>query len=116
LRPSRGVEPTFGRREFEVDDGENRLYVLKLKGDVAAFLGRQKFETAGKCVVKVGHAKEPKDRCDTHNAHLPPACRFSWDVALTSKPFDSGSAAKNAEDGLKAAFEKHLRASGANSS
>jgi hypothetical protein len=33
LRPSRGVEPSFGRREFEVDDGENRLYILKLRGE-----------------------------------------------------------------------------------
>ena len=57
LRPSRGLEPSFGIREFEVEDGENRLYILKLKGDVAAFLGRQNFEVAGKCVVKVGHAK-----------------------------------------------------------
>jgi hypothetical protein len=86
LKPSRGVTPSFGDRKFTVEDTENRLYLLKLEGDVAAFLGRKPFEVFRKMIVKVGHAKDPQQRCGTHNAHLP-ACAFKWRVYLMSKQF-----------------------------
>jgi hypothetical protein len=112
FRPSAGVTPTYGTRNFTIEDGENHLYVLKLQGDVATFLGRQKYEVLKKCVVKVGHAKEPQERCDTHNIHLPPASQFKWHLAYTSKPFPTGTAAKEAEDGLKQHFEKRFESLG----
>jgi hypothetical protein len=112
FRPSVGVTPTYGTRNFTVEDGENRLYVLKLQGDTAAFLGRQKYEVLKKCIVKVGHAKEPQERCDSHNAHLPSASQFKWHLAYTSKPFPTGTAAKEAEDGLKQHFEKRFESLG----
>jgi hypothetical protein len=104
FEPSRGVTPSFGNRQFTVEDSENRLYVLKLEGDNAAFLGRQNYEVAGRAIVKIGHAKEPRDRCDTHNSHLPPACAFRWKIELISRPFPNGAEAKNAEDRLKSEF------------
>jgi hypothetical protein len=110
--PSKGVMPSFGKREFTVDDSENRLYVLKLDGDVAAFLGREKFEVGGKAIVKVGHAKQPNHRRDTHNAHLPPACAFRWKVELVSRPFPGGEAAKAAEDKIKEEFSKRFESLG----
>jgi hypothetical protein len=112
LEPSQGVTPTFGERSFSVEDAENRLYVLKLQGNVAAFLGRQPFEVAGKVIVKVGHAKEPQLRCAAHNAHLPPACRFKWTVDLTSPPFPGGVEAKRAEDDLKQQFAERFESLG----
>ena len=106
FEPSVGFNPSFGERRFTVEDGDNRLYVLKLEGDVSAFLGRQRFEVGRRIVVKVGHAKEPKERCDTHNAHLPPACQFRWKVAWLSPPFPGGQEAKAAEDTLKASLAR----------
>lgn len=111
-RPSRGVVPSFGHRSFEVSDAENRLYVLRLHGDVAQFLGRPAYTVAGKVVVKVGHAKEPNDRCNTHNAHLPKACSYSWALELVSRPFAGGQEAKLAEDKLKATLEQRFESLG----
>lgn len=110
--PSRGVTPSYGERSFTVEDGENRLYVLKLQGSAAAFLGRQPFEVARKAVVKVGHAKDPQARCDTHNAHLPKKCAFKWSVAMASPPFPNGEAAKRAEDSLKEYFAARFESLG----
>jgi hypothetical protein len=52
LKPSRGVTPSFGDRKFTVEDIENRLYLLKPEGDVAAFLGRKPFEVFRKMIVQ----------------------------------------------------------------
>jgi hypothetical protein len=104
FEPSRGVTPNFGNRTFSIEDAENQLYVLKLEGDPAAFLGRPRFEVGRKAIVKVGHAKDPQLRCDAHNAHLPPACAFRWRVELKSPAFPGGAEAKKAEDALKQKF------------
>ena len=110
--PSRGVKPTFGERRFAVEDSENRLYVLKLEGNTAAFLGREAYQVGQKAIFKVGHAKEPKHRCETHNAHLPPACAYHWKVALVSEPIDGGELAKEAEDKLKREFDNRFESLG----
>jgi hypothetical protein len=112
FQPSVGVTPTFGERAFTIEDGENRLYILKLDGDVANFLGRSRHETFDKVIVKVGHAKEPKQRCETHNSHLPPACAFHWTVVLISRPFPGGEEAKRAEDILKHRFNERFESLG----
>lgn len=112
FEPTKGVTPSFGKRDFSVEDAPNTLYVLKLEGDVAAFLGRQRFEVGRQIIVKVGHAKEPKRRCETHNAHLPPACAYHWKIELISRPFESGINAKEAEDRLKEAFANYFESLG----
>jgi len=112
FEPTKGVMPSFGERNFSVEDADNRLYVLKLEGDTAAFLGRQRHDVLRKIVVKVGHAKIPKQRCDAHNAHLPPACQFRWKVELFSRPFSGGALAKQAEDRLKQRFNDEFESLG----
>jgi hypothetical protein len=104
FEPSRGVTPSFGTRGSTIADSENYLYALKLKGDVAAFLGRQRYDVGRKAIVKIGIAKDPQDRCDTHNEHLPAACAFSWHQHLISNPFAGAIEAKEAEDRLKKIF------------
>ncbi|MEA2885921.1 MAG: hypothetical protein QOD11_281 [Bradyrhizobium sp.] len=102
FEPSRGVTPSFGLRNFTVEDSQTSLYALGLEGDVAAFLGRERYEVVRKAVVKIGIAKDPQTRCDIHNTHLPPACAFRWTVMLKSRPFSGAAKAKEAEDQLKA--------------
>lgn len=105
FEPSKGVTPSFGTRITTIEDAENFLYVLKLRGDVASFLGRQRHEVIRKAVVKIGLAKDPQIRCDTHNNHLPPACAFQWQQFLKSKAFPGAAQAKEAEDRLKQIFK-----------
>jgi len=99
--PSRGIEPTFGRREYDVEDGPHWLYMLRLVGDVSALLDREPSDLAFKIIVKVGYSKEPKRRRDEHNSSLPPAGKLRWKLDLTSKAFRDGASAKQAEDKLK---------------
>jgi hypothetical protein len=101
FEPSRGVTPSFGTRTLIVEDAENCLYALALEGNTAAFLGRQPYEVSRRRVVKIGIAKDPQVRCDTHNKHIPQACAFNWKLLLTSTPFPGAAQAKEAEDALK---------------
>jgi hypothetical protein len=112
FRPSRGVTPSFGERHYNIEDAANRLYALELNGDTAAFLGRLPYEIGRKIIVKIGHAKEPQNRCNTHNAHLPPASPYRWKVALISEAFEGGGDAKRAEDHLKKHFDSQFESLG----
>lgn len=112
FEPSKGVTPSFGPRNFVVEDSETSLYVLGLQGSPAAFLARQPYEVNRKAVVKIGLAKDAQSRCDTHNQHLPPGCAFSWKIMLASKPFPGAVEAKEAEDKLKEVFQKRFESLG----
>ncbi|MBV5350459.1 hypothetical protein JZU71_04875, partial [bacterium] len=79
---------------------------LDLAGNVANFLNRQPYEVARKAIVKIGIAKDPLDRCNTHNKHLPPACGYKWKVLLKSRTFSSAQEAKAVEDRIKETFPK----------
>jgi hypothetical protein len=62
FRPSRGINPTFGKRTSEFEDGEHFLYMLQMDGDVANLLGRSATAIRDKIVVKVGFSREPVRR------------------------------------------------------
>ena len=100
--PSKGINPAFGQQIVNRTDGEHFLYALWLDGDTAHLLKRQRFEVREKVIVKVGYSNDPDRRCGEHNSALPPAMRVSWRGEFISRPFSSGQAAKDAEDGLKA--------------
>lgn len=112
FQPSKGFPPNFGKREYEIEDSENRLYVLELQGNAATFLGRQPYETAQKAVIKVGLAKDPAIRCETHNKHIPPACAFKWKLMLQSEPFPGAHSAKDSEDALKKSLDAKFESLG----
>lgn len=110
--PSKGFTPSFGERTHTVEDDETFLYVLALDGHLGHFLGRQPYEVARKVVIKIGLAKDPQVRCDTHNQHLPPACKFKWRVLFKSRAFTGAQSAKLAEDQLKDLFDRKFESLG----
>jgi hypothetical protein len=112
FRPSRGIEPTFGRRTHDVEDGKHFLYMLRLEGNASALINRSSDRLFNKIVVKIGYSKDPKHRCDDHNAALPPASLLKWKLTLTSKAFSDGSSAKAAEDVLKAELDRSFESLG----
>lgn len=112
FRPSRGIPPSFGKRESEYEDGQHFLYILKAEGDVAALLGRNTWDIGSRCLVKVGYSRDPRQRCADHNAALPPAGVLRWQVYVTSKAYPDGQSAKLAEDAMKAAFDKQFKSLG----
>jgi len=110
--PSRGINPSFGPRTNEYEDGEHFLYMLQLNGDVAHLLGRSAVALHDQTLVKVGFSRDPKRRRDDHNAALPPAGRLQWSLKLTSRAFADGQSAKNAEDTMKADFAERFESLG----
>ncbi|NIJ41793.1 hypothetical protein FHS78_002083 [Parvibaculum indicum] len=106
--PSRGVEPSFGSRNSEYEDGQHWLYMMELKGDVSTFLGRPSYEVGKGVIVKVGFSNDPMRRCAEMNAGFPPASKYEWKISLNSAAYASGQAAKDAEDILKEKFARRF--------
>jgi hypothetical protein len=106
FRPSQGVVPSFGTRQITTNDGVHYLYLMKLKGDLSAIIGRQTYSLVGKCLVKVGYSNDPVRRCEELNAAFPPAGQFEWHLAIQSKEFRDGASAKAVEDQVKAEFDR----------
>jgi hypothetical protein len=112
FRPSRGINPGFGARTSEYEDGAHYLYMLQMEGDAGSLLGRPAATLGKKIIVKVGYSRDPTRRRDEHYAALPPAGQFRWNLKLTSKAFVDGQAAKNAEDGMKDLFAHRFESLG----
>ncbi len=104
--PSLGVTPTYGLRTADHVDDENFLYLMQIKGDLAALLGKQSFELIGRCLVKVGHSNDVDRRLTELNVGFPESSRTRWTKRVQSRAFPNGAAAKAAEDRLKAAFDR----------
>lgn len=80
-------------------EGPKHLYILALKGDTDAFLGKP---ANGKLIVKAGFSKSPKTRRDDHNRALPEECAFGWEilkcgVSAGHEPYPSSAHAKAGE-------------------
>jgi hypothetical protein len=85
LSPSRagpiGKRPSSSTKE---PDGPREIYVLKLKGDMADFLGISEEKLDSRWVIKAGLSKSPRSRLDAHNKALP-NCAFEWDILKSTK-------------------------------
>jgi hypothetical protein len=112
FRPSQGMLPSFGRRQVTTDDSVHYLYLMKLKGDLSAMMGRPWHSLVGKSLVKVGYSNDPIRRCEELNAAFPPAGQFEWRLATLSKEFRDGASAKAAEDQVKAEFDRAFESLG----
>jgi hypothetical protein len=111
FKPSRGLVPTFGNFALTKTDGEHRLYVVEMKGQIAAVLGRHAGSTHKKRLVKVGFSNDLERRCNELNAGLPPAAQVRWEPWLANA-LPSGADAKSCEDRLKAALDLHTESLG----
>jgi hypothetical protein len=94
-------------------EGPKSLYVLRLVGDEASFLGR---DTGGRQIIKVGFSRSPSSRCQALNGALP-ACAFRWEVLLTNAHskrefFPSSGPAILAEAALKDYLHDHQESLG----
>ena len=84
-------------------EGPKSLYILKLDGDLGAFLGRDVSEDM--LVVKVGLSRSPATRCLDHNSAWP-ASAFSWSILKENRtsdlaPFPSSKPAICGENAMK---------------
>lgn len=59
LTPSRAIPPSSTGYWVGETDGPKHLYILKLEGDIAAYLGRSPAAVEDKAIIEVGFSKSP---------------------------------------------------------
>lgn len=89
-------------------EGPKSLYVMRLHGDEAAYLGRP---ADGRWIIKVGMSGSPSSRCLALNGALP-AGAFTWELLKTNQSeglplFPKSAEAIRAETQMKAFFHQH---------
>lgn len=105
LKPSRAVRPSDEPYWVGETDGPKYLYILKLSGDLSAYLGRPAEDLRDKLIVKVGFSKSPMTRRDQiQNAY--PNGKFNWEVFYPKEvaeepPYPNAEVAIAGEDAMK---------------
>lgn len=102
LAPSKAGPVSKSPHVVKEAEGPKHLYILALRGDVSAFLGRPE---SNRLIVKAGFSKSPQVRCDDHNRALP-RCAFRWEVmysgiASNLSPYPSSDHAKAGERAIQ---------------
>lgn len=103
LATSRAVPRSTSPYTVDEDDGPKHLYILRLGGDLAHFLGRPAVDLDGLMIAKVGYSKAPDLRCTAFNRAMP-ACAFRWEVWRTEPgdpPHADWKTAQAGEDAMK---------------
>lgn len=84
-------------------EGPKHLYILRLRGDTGAFLGKP---APGSTIVKAGFSGNPERRCEDHNCALPQECAFRWEVLHSGplsglSPYPTSDHAKAGESAMQ---------------
>jgi hypothetical protein len=108
LKPSRAGAVSQSPYTVREAEGPKHLYILELKGDTDAFLGKQ---TKGRRIVKVGMSRSPESRCRALNSALPRGT-YCWRVLRSTwsegrDPFPSSRHAIAGEDEMKRLLFEH---------
>ena len=92
--PSRGPGPSFGPRFSNRDDGETRLYVMRLRGPVDQLFPDH--TAAGLSIIKVGRSNDTDRRLSELNSGFPPRCGLAWEL-VDHQTYGSALTAHTAE-------------------
>ncbi len=110
LKPSRAVIPAKEPYFVGEVDGPKFLYILRLKGGVANWLGEPIDDHNDQMIIKVGFSKSPFKRRDQIQSAYP-AGQFRWEVMLPdpipeAAPYPNAATAIKGEDAMKARLFK----------
>jgi hypothetical protein len=105
LSPSRAVRPASQPYWVGETDGPKHLYVLRLTGNIAAYLGRSPNRVEDQHIIKVGFSKSPQARRDQIQSAYPRGS-FVWEVFKPSPqpddaPYANAEIAIAGEDAMK---------------
>ncbi len=105
LYPSRAVFPSTQPFWVGETDGPKHLYILRLAGDIAAYLGNAAEDLADKLIVKVGFSRSPLSRRDQIQSAYPNG-QYRWEVHFPVHvpeipPFPNARVAIAGEDAMK---------------
>jgi len=106
LSPSRAISPPTAPYIVGETDGPKHLYILKLQGDTAAWLGRPAKSVDGRWIIKVGFSRSPLTRRDQIQSAYPRGA-FQWSVLRPADlslpaPYSNARVAIAGEDAMKA--------------
>jgi hypothetical protein len=106
LVPSKAVYPAKEPYWVGETDGPKHLYILRLTGGVANYLGRPSEVVDDKMIVKVGFSKSPLSRRDQIQAAYPIGA-YRWEVLYPREmppnpPYPNAAVAIAGEDAMKA--------------
>lgn len=105
LEPSKAIPPSQHPVMMREADGPKHLYILRLDGNYAHFLGREPEVLVDHHLIKVGFSKSPLNRCKQIQSAYPD-CRFNWQVhwvhpAVGAEPYPNAAVAIAGEDAMK---------------
>lgn len=105
LTTSRAVRPASRPYWVGETDGPKHLYILRLAGDIAAYLGRRIDELEDKHIIKVGFSKSPQARRDQIQSAYPRGT-FNWEIFKPNPqpdvaPYSDAEIAIAGEDAMK---------------
>ncbi|PKR89089.1 hypothetical protein CXZ10_11265 [Pleomorphomonas diazotrophica] len=105
LAPSRAIRPASQPYWVGETDGPKHLYILRLKGDIAAYLGRTSDQVQHQHIIKVGFSKSPQARRDQIQSAYPRGT-FIWEVFKPDPqpdkaPYSNTEIAIAGEDAMK---------------
>jgi hypothetical protein len=105
LTPSKAVSPATEPYWVGETDGPKHLYILRLVGDIPAYLGRAGHEVDERMIVKVGFSKSPLSRRDQIQSAYPVG-QFNWEVLYPEEPrgptpYPNAAVAIAGEDAMK---------------
>ncbi len=106
IAPTRAVPPATAPYWVGEIDGPKHLYILKLMGGAAAYLGRAPAAVEDKSIIKVGFSKSPLTRRDQIQRAYPEGA-FHWEVIRpevipATAPYANIKVATAGEDAMKA--------------
>jgi hypothetical protein len=106
LRTSRAIHPGTEPRLVGEIDGPKFIYILRLEGNIAHYLGRDEAAVDGRSIIKVGFSKSPRLRASQLQSAYP-AGAFKWEVlhpfpTPDAPMFEDARAAIVGEDAMKA--------------
>lgn len=110
LKPSRAVIPAKEPYFVGEVDGPKHLYILRLVGGVANWLGEPVDDEDERMIIKVGFSKSPYKRRDQIQSAYP-AGRFKWEIMFPepvpdAAPYPDAATAIKGEDAMKARLFK----------
>lgn len=111
LKTSRAIHPGEGPRLIGEVDGPKYIYILKLAGNIAHYLGREEAAVDGLSIIKVGFSKSPMLRAAQLQSAYP-AGAFNWEVIHPYPTpeipmFENAKTAIVGEDAMKKRLTEH---------
>ncbi|MCB4767291.1 hypothetical protein LGR54_01605 [Ancylobacter sp. Lp-2] len=105
LSTSRAVRPASRPYWVGETDGPKHLYILRLTGNIAAYLDRRLEDLEDKHIIKVGFSKSPQARRDQIQSAYPRGA-FNWEVLKPNPqpdtaPYANADVAIAGEDAMK---------------